>query len=605
MQVSTIHETLWSLIKGYQKELVEIHYAKIQEELSLLDGCLYSSSNPEDLKVFKAFRDLDDNGKKVFVGIALSTKEIFYKHYDLSSAEFKTALGSHYDNLRDVLKNISNFKAIVRAIYRIDNYRNCLESISKKGKGFQTVKYDSKFNNDILHKMVISHDTLLNYGYKMFSKYPLLRKITIDSFPFVLVDEYQDTNANVIKILSILSEHARKINQEFVVGYFGDKVQNIYDDGIGGNITNLHSNLEVVDKLYNRRSCEEVINVINKIRNDNVIQETIFEENHGGEIKFFYNSSSDKLSVVKKFLQKCQRDWQISTENKLHCLVLTNRLVASLSGFGKLYEYFSKTPFYKKNYESINSELLSQDHSKLGKFPLVLSKILGIMILLGKKKVPVTSIFSNEIHSNLSLIELKKLLVFIKPRSDISLYDYCAALFDTHNNDPLILEFIKTIVELDTYTFASFKTYILNLLYPRISADEESEALKSIEEFLKLDFNEFKKWYEFICNVQNDEIVYLTYHGTKGLEFENVVIVMENDFGLKNKEMFSSYFKNVLNQSLNQDPVLLEKHEKTKNLLYVSCSRSKKNLRILYTDEVNDFKTEIEYVFGQVEVYNF
>jgi DNA helicase-2/ATP-dependent DNA helicase PcrA len=136
------------------------------------------------------------------------------------------------------------------------------------------------------------------------------------------------------------------------------------------------------------------------------------------------------------------------------------------------------------------------------------------------------------------------------------------------------------------------------------SIKEEGGDLNSIVNFLKTDLNEFKKWYEFIFNVQDFRTVYHTYHGTKGLEFDNVVIVMENDFGTKNKEIFSSYFKNVLNQDLNQDKILLEKHEKTKNLLYVSCSRAKKNLRIIYLDEIKDFKAGIEHIFGPVEAYS-
>lgn len=604
VQVSTIHETLWGLIRNYQKELMEIHRARIQEDLSLSIDRLYFNTDPEDLKNFKFFRELDEKGKQEFVRIALSTKDIFYKHFDLGSADFKAAFGLNYDNFKDALKNISNFKSIVRLIYRVDNYNKCLESMANGEKGYQTVKYDSKYNDDILHKMIISHDTLISYGFEMFSKYPLLRKVTIDSYPFVLVDEYQDTNASVIKILNFLSEHAQKINQEFVVGYFGDKVQNIYDDGVGGNITSLHDNLVIVDKLYNRRSCEEVISVINRIRNDNVIQESIFEDNRGGETKFFYSNSNDKLSTVLSFLQICQSDWNISPDNKLHCLVLTNRLVASLSGFGNIYEYFSKTPFYKKNYDNINTELLSQDHSKLGKIPLVLSRILELMILSGRKNMPVTSLISNKFYSNLSINDLKKLLIFIRPQAEMDLYDYCVKIFDAHNDDPLILDFIKTIVELDSYTFSSFKSFILNALYPNAAIKDEEEDLKSIEYFLKTDLSQFNKWFEFIFNVQKSGTVYHTYHGTKGLEFDNVVIVMENDFGIRNKEVFSSYFKNVINQNLNQDKILFEKHEKTKNLLYVSCSRSRKNLRILYVDDINDFKAGIEHIFGAVEAYN-
>ncbi|MCT7602463.1 TGBp1 family protein, partial [Aliarcobacter butzleri] len=88
-------------------------------------------------------------------------------------------------------------------------------------------------------------------------------------------------------------------------------------------------------------------------------------------------------------------------------------------------------------------------------------------------------------------------------------------------------------------------------------------------------------------------VIYHTYHGTKGEEYENVIIIMENQFGL-DKTKFSDFFANSVELSKK------EIYIKTKNLLYVACSRAIKNLRVFYLDDVTDFKVGIENIFDEV-----
>ena len=58
---------------------------------------------------------------------------------------------------------------------------------------------------------------------------------------------------------------------------------------------------------------------------------------------------------------------------------------------------------------------------------------------------------------------------------------------------------------------------------------------------------------------------------------------MENKFGL-DRNKFSSFFMNTTRANELQGTEL-EKYTNTKNLLYVSCSRAIKNLRIFYTND--------------------
>lgn len=83
---------------------------------------------------------------------------------------------------------------------------------------------------------------------------------------------------------------------------------------------------------------------------------------------------------------------------------------------------------------------------------------------------------------------------------------------------------------------------------------------------------------------------YHTFHGTKGLEFENVVVIMKEKNG-QGKINFKDFFKSYDSS---------EKPIDTKNLLYVVVTRAISNLRILYIDEI---MINIEKIFGDVLDY--
>ena len=74
---------------------------------------------------------------------------------------------------------------------------------------------------------------------------------------------------------------------------------------------------------------------------------------------------------------------------------------------------------------------------------------------------------------------------------------------------------------------------------------------------------------------------------------------MENAFG-KNKNYFNSYFKQ-LEKNGEVAKEYIQNFEGAKNLLYVACSRAIKNLRVLYLDDISEFKDGIEKIFSKVE----
>lgn len=693
VKVSTIHERLWALIKDYQKELVKIHVGKIHEELVKQQFDLNDNNNEKEAKQFKAYRELSGTSKADFKSVMIAQKNEFYKYYDKPAKEFKLALERFVGVYSTLLTNVANFKKTVSTLYRIENYHECLRQIEAGNRKYSAVKYEDKFNDDILHRMIISHDTLLEYALKMIKNYDLLRRVVLDSYPYILIDEYQDTNRSVIEIMKLVEDHAKSIQRKLFIGYFGDTAQNIYEDGVGEDLVSVHPGLKVINKQFNRRSHYEVIDVINKIRNDNIKQKSIYNDCEGGSVEFYTGTDEIKHQFIEEYREK----WNINPKNKLHCLVLLNKFVAEFNGFPDIYKCFSDTTYYKINYNRLNNELLSNDLSKLGEIPNLFYRILKFIDSINKPQTSLGNLIDKKIYSKMTFLKMKELVDILKALGGISLGECIRDIFDKYDNSGnyYYKQVIQRLINIERYSYHDFTNHLLDELFLNLGSGklndfklklmelfeddlfskadkDKGEAFKlKLKQILDNDFfscvdrqevNEFKSrlhsffdeqklsglsieekdlfkvkinklfedeifsvidedeietakaklekllnieleqwilWYEFINDEQKADIVYHTYHGTKGAEYDNIIIIMENDFGRMNKDKFSSFFKHYKDaDSLGEEDRI--KFNNTKNLFYVSCSRAIKNLRILYLDDVSDFKDGIESIFGEI-----
>lgn len=402
--ISTIHQRLWELIKNYQKELLELHSEKIECEIIKLENEIDSNEK------YKAFNELSNKEKTEFVEIIKSQKDVYYEIYNLKAADFRRKLGSYIANYSCLLKNVTTFKSYVNNVFRIEKYKECLDKIINSEDGYEKVEYNTMYNTDKLYRMIVSHDTILEYGLKMIEKYNILKEIIIDSYPIFFVDEYQDTSEKVVRILSELQKYSRKISHPFFVGYFGDNVQSIYEDGIGNSLQSIHDGLCSVNKNINRRSCAEVIEVANRIRNDDIWQESIYKDSNGGKVKFFVGTKED----INDFILDSKGKLLGDTDGQLHCFMLTNESVASYSGFEKFYGIFKRFPFYKRNYDQLTTETLSNDLKKLGDVQLLLYNTIDLYVALSNEKTLVSEIIDTRDIQELNIEKLRTVVNKLK-----------------------------------------------------------------------------------------------------------------------------------------------------------------------------------------------
>ena len=166
---------------------------------------------------------------------------------------------------------------------------------------------------------IISHDELLVIADYMFAKYSKLCDVVKDRYKFIFIDEYQDTHKEVIRILL---EHFPKSKKHTTIGFFGDTLQSIYDDGIG-NINEYKGDekgkVREVKKTQNRRNPQKVIALANRLRTDGIVQvpsndisapNMIDGKVKEGEIIFIHSTNED-ISRVEQFLTE-KYSWNFS-----------------------------------------------------------------------------------------------------------------------------------------------------------------------------------------------------------------------------------------------------------------------------------------------------
>lgn len=601
VKISTIHERIWELIKRYKSQLVDIHKEKVNYELFMLEKKLISHED------FNAYQSLSMEEKQSFQQIMLKQKNNFYKVYHEKSKEVEKVFKPILSDFSIMLSNKEKFKKTVRTIYDIFDFKQCIEKIEASQSGYREVLYTSNYNSDRLHRMQISHDTLLEYGLNLIQRYDLVKQIIIDQYPYILIDEYQDTNRNVIKIMNILSDYAQQLNRDFFVGYFGDPVQNIYEDGIGSHLENIHLNLMNVKKIFNRRSYQEIIEVTNKIRNDDISQVSIYDDASGGSVKFYYGVQDD----VDSFIQKYSDKWIKDKDNTINCFFLRHNSAAHFSGFGNIYDIFSNTKKYQQNYKQLTTELLDNDPTKLGEVPKLLFNIVRFIKQLRSGKSSILEIYSNQkFYEYLSLNELQNMINLLIKINGVSLHDYLESISNIYikSQNSKLQKLIDDTIGFEKINYQSFHRYLLEKLFPDIKEKDYKVAIETISELLSINLRSFEKWYEYIQmrdkrkNILHNKINYHTYHSTKGIEFTNVLIILENKFNREN-DFFEFYFKHYNNvKNLNEEE--LDKFIKAKNLLYVACSRAVKNLRILYLDDISEVKENLIEIFGEIQKYN-
>lgn len=197
-------------------------------------------------------------------------------------------------------------------------------------------------------KGILGHDDILKLVPYLIAERPLFRTLLARQFPFVFVDESQDTTTEVIEALKIVE---REPGVTFCLGFFGDPMQRIYATGTG--LVEAAPNWADIPKPENFRCSTKVLNLANAIRRDgdDLVQvpgqrlgpEGIVPTPEGSAHLFVLPADDTRdasLIRVREWMAARTGDdhWRAGDDDqeRVKLLVIVHQMAAKRLGFGEL-----------------------------------------------------------------------------------------------------------------------------------------------------------------------------------------------------------------------------------------------------------------------------
>lgn len=584
--VSTIHEFLWGFIAIQQELLTIEHEKKIKETLKELEQKINDNPLSRDVNLIK-FQNSINNEEFL---------KIFYNTPRTPAKKFKEKIFAHNDYFEDYLSNANTFSTFVKINIKKTKLENTLNEI--KSKKINKIVYNPIQNRDKLEKYVISHDTLLLYSKNIITSQNILKRLFSDRYPYVLVDEYQDTDEKVINIMDSIREHSNA-KKKFMVGFFGDSLQNIYKDGVG--VLPQKNKYQIIEKKFNRRSSSQIVGLIEKIRNDSFGQQSIYTNFNNGSYNFYIADDNFNLT---SFLQ--EKNLTKSTA----CLLMKNDDIINARGFDEILTVLKKFPrFNDSNYDNVTNEFLQKNLQHMGWF---LREILTFIDFIqkienGNSTVKEIIQFITSYKSTLTFAEMQQFISNLR-KINLSTLTINKCINEIINikgriSGEKILRNIFSIDDMEKDILVNIKNRAHDYFYYSQGLENSGKDMTVIDEFFELNISIFFKWYNYIFDdARKDRISYYTLHGSKGLEFDNVVVVLQDNFAKKTdycKFFFENY--NTKTASGTQFQEAAAQFQKVRNLLYVAFSRAKINLYVIYKNNSSeDLPENIKEIFGEV-----
>jgi len=414
----------------------------------------------------------------------------------------------------------------------------------------------------------LTHDEILYFGYRILECNSTALYATRVKFPFVFVDEFQDTNPLQTKLIKLLGEKST------IVGVIGDSAQSIYSfqGAKPGQFLNLtmDSAINLTDYTIsgNRRSTSNIVEFCNFIRKSDT---TIVQKS----IKTYVNSEAKAAAESKP----------------IHFLVGDNDHIRQIisgvieDGGAILTRSWAKAFTYIRGIDEEQVKLLKDIYNSYYRSPIdIRAEITEIGNVTWVRAF--NFIFSlYDAYTSGSFIDAYnafrlytdidrrrfnvKLLLQIKSLAD----ETFEGLVDT-TSTVTIIEKLNSKINDTKYTLMRISFLGDDFEIPVFDEYDLTSGSKRSEKFIKsLRQLNWATSHKLFKEVFSKESHYMTVHQAKGLEWDKVVVSVEPS---KSEE------KEITLCDIYSNPQILQETsaEEFVRMYYVACSRAREDLYI-------------------------
>lgn len=437
----------------------------------------------------------------------------------------------------------------------------------------------------------LSHSEVIKLTAYFLKEKPSMQEALIGRYPFLLIDESQDTNRDLLEALFFLEKEK---TGRFAIGLFGDTMQRIYADGSPQLGRTIPANWSTPQKKMNHRSGQRIVALANALRED-VDGRSQFarDDSIEGHVRvFIYNSTVvDKMGkerAARERMATITGDEAWCLQNKVKTLALEHHMAASRQGFLPMFSALDKG--------TLSTGLRAGDLAGLRLFTQC------VMPLHAAYK-------SGDKFATLNILRSTKSPLLEEAQLDDS-------------EDPLkfarqAVEELGALLEQDV-TFLSVLECIArrnlfevpNALRPftidpdfnseegnneqdeDADSEEESEdpdgtgataSLSAWRAFLETSYRQIIPYSDYLST----DGAFGTHQGVKGLQFDRVLVIIDDD---EAKGFLFSYGKVWGSKPMTSNDLQRKMQgeetgeDRTRRLLYVTCTRAKEGLAIVIYD---------------------
>lgn len=372
---------------------------------------------------------------------------------------------------------------------------------------------------------IMHHDDVLYFTYKLIQKEPRIIRLLLSKFPYLLIDEYQDSSSIQHWLFRKLAEAGCKIT------LIGDKAQSIYTFA-GADIANIDNFVAPGIKTFtiadNHRSTQNIVDFLNILRTD--LEQKSLRKECFEKVTIVCGNSVD---AYKTALKHCG-------DEELYALTWKNEdanvMKLGLEASGKKEDMLGHFSEYDSN---------------SARRRVVVNVITGIENARQLIMDEGVKYIAKGFHLNTRHINQKKEAI-------VNLYTLLKS-YDEYCNGTL-LDFLNKLREIDE----------------SISKVSRGDVLKAYQK----PYADYAKG----VNYTDDNTHFITIHKSKGLGFDNVLLVFpEREVGLDF----------LLNTDLTQS-------DDDHRLYYVACSRARNRLFINLPELDENEKVLLASRFGDV-----
>ncbi len=495
------------------------------------------------LRYHLSFKNIITDKNKVLILRELTAKENIDSSYDT-------------DFFRLLLSEISKYKSMGDS---------CTDFSSKLIDTDKFQRIISGYQSELKQQRLLDFDDMLLLCYELFKREPEELKLWQDRFKYILVDEFQDISPVQYNIVRMMAEPE---NNLFIVG---DDDQSIYrfrgaEPSIMLGFENDYPDAKRILLSNNYRSKKEIVSFAKHVIDHNKERfcKDITAANGPGGHTFYYRAEDpvkEYSQVIRNIIKEIKSG---INPNEIAILfrteILIQPLVAELTR--------SQIPYVLKNkVKNIYESNTAQDFISYIKLSLNMGTRADFLRIMNK---PLRYISRSAInHREMSFDKLKRYYNGSKDMQehiDRLLRDLC-----TLRRLPTIaaLIYIRKKIGYEDYLIDHARENHINLSDARAIIDEIEAAAQNIPDK--------EKWLKYIDDygielaqsqtANNSGVRLMTFHSSKGLEFDVVHLVDIN-------ESIVPYSKAVSKADIEEE----------RRAFYVALTRARNEFHIYFTD---------------------